>query len=333
MGDKTKEKKKLTKLQLRTVIVSAVSAAVAIALIITNFFVPVKYLSSYMVIRNKGAKEGVMRVRFVDVGYGDCTIIELPDGKNMLIDAGNGRGPNQSRILSYLNKCNINTIDYLVCTSVNSEHCGGLAEIMRLKTVKTVYQPFCSNNYITDEYLSFKTVLKPYDAVKKVIQFGAGEENAESGYFFKFLSPSVYDNPNGEYEELKKNPASETARNNASAVMWLQYGETCFLFTSDAGGEVLKGIYDSYAVSESDYPVKIENCNIVQVANHGGAGSACAEFYDLLNADKAIISVGENAEDSPSLQVISDLKDTEIYRTDERKTVTVEVTEDGFAVV
>ena len=150
MGDKTKEKKKLTKLQLRTVIVSAVSAAVAIALIITNFFVPVKYLSSYMVIRNKGAKEGVMRVRFVDVGYGDCTIIELPDGKNMLIDAGNGRGPNQSRILSYLNKCNINTIDYLVCTSVNSEHCGGLAEIMRLKTVKTVYQPFCSHNSITD---------------------------------------------------------------------------------------------------------------------------------------------------------------------------------------
>ena len=74
------KKRKLSKGRIRAIIVAAISIAVALALIITNFFVPVKYLGSYMVVRNKGAAEGVMRVRFVDVGFGDCTIIELPDG-------------------------------------------------------------------------------------------------------------------------------------------------------------------------------------------------------------------------------------------------------------
>lgn len=332
MAENTKEKKKLSKLQLRTVIVTAISAVIVLALIITNIFVPVKYLASYMVSRNKGAAEGVMRVRFVDVGYGDCTIVELPDGKTMLIDAGNGLSSNTGRILKYLNECDINTIDYLVCTSVNSEHCGGFAEIFQFREVKTVYRPFCTVSYVTDEFYRFISALRSSYCVDRIIEYGAGEENTESGYFFKFLSPSAHDNPDGEYAGLNGNPSSETARNNASAVMWLQYGKTGFLFTSDAGSEALTAIRNDYEVS-SDYPVKIEECTIVQVSNHGNAKSACAEFYDLVNAEAAVISVGENAKDCPSVDVISDLKQANVYRTDKNGAVTVEVTEDGYKFV
>lgn len=331
MEEKTKQKKKLSKQQLRTIIVASVSAAIAIALIITNFFVPVKYLFSYMVIRNKGAAEGVMRVRFVDVGYGDCTIVELPDGKNMLIDAGDGTGSNEGRILKYLNKCDINTIDYLVCTSVNPEHCGGLVEILQYKTVSAVFIPYCNNNYITDEYLRFILKLNPYGAIRNYCEIGEKVENAEYGYSFEFLSPSYHGDPMGEYEELKNNPSSETVRNNASAVLWLSYGGTNFLFTSDAGSQSLTNICNSY--NTGDYPVNIEDCTVAQVANHGSDSSRCSEFYSLINPEIAVISVGKNAKNCPSVDVISDVSDAEILRTDEKGTITIEVTKDGHKVV
>ncbi|MDE7463815.1 MAG: hypothetical protein K2M48_02200, partial [Clostridiales bacterium] len=38
----------------------------------------------------KRSADGELRVHFVDIGQGDCAIIELPDGKNIIIDAGSG---------------------------------------------------------------------------------------------------------------------------------------------------------------------------------------------------------------------------------------------------
>ncbi len=336
------KKKKLSKGKIRAIIVAAVSFAIALALIITNIFVPVKYLASYFVLHNKGAAKGVMRVRFVDVGYGDCTVVELPDGKNMLIDCGNGRSGNQSRILKFLNKCDIDTIDYLVCTSVNAEHCGGFDEIIQYKKVKTIFMPYCENPYVTDGYRDFVLAANSCSAEKKIIQYGEGVVNEDYNYFFAFLSPSIHTNPEGEYANLNANPSSEEAKNGASAIMWLQYGKTSFLFTSDATSAVQKNIRNSYSVAGGRYcaieghSVNLESCDVLKVADHGSEGSACAELYDLIKPEVAVISVGENGRGCPSLNVISDavnfVKD-KLYRTDEHGTVTIEATSDGYSVV
>ena len=327
-----KEKKKLSKLQIRTIIVASVSVVLGLALIITNFFIPVKYLLSYMVLRNKGVKEGIMRVRFVDVGYGDCIIIELPDGKNMLIDAGDGTPSNQARILKYLNSSNINTIDYLVCSSVNSEHCGGLVEILTYKKVKTVYRPYTSYENVTDEYRNFAQALRNYD-VKSIISAYDEEIKSDYGYYFGILSPSEYGNPDSEYTALDKNPSSKEARNNASAVCWLEYGGTSFLFTSDAGVEPLTKIMETYEILGEEYNAPLKNCTVAQIAYHGGNNNDLAAFYSFLNPEIAVVSVGQNAFGCPSSDLISSLSETKIYRTDENKTVTFEVTKDGFEVV
>ena len=72
-------KKRLKRGAVITIVIATLFIAAAVAILITNFFIPVKYLTAYCVKQDKNAR-GVMRVSFIDVGYGDCTLIEFPDG-------------------------------------------------------------------------------------------------------------------------------------------------------------------------------------------------------------------------------------------------------------
>ena len=327
-----KEKvKKLTKPKVWSIISASIVVVISIVLIITNFFIPVKYLASYCVI-GKRAKPGVMRVTFVDVGFGDSIIVELPDGKNMLIDAGDAGYTHKSKVFKELNKRDIDTIDYLICSSVNKEHCGGLAEIVKHKNIGTVYMPYCKNKYITDEFCAFVNQIEKSRVEKIYSSYKKGVDTGE--YFFTFLSPSAADLEYGEYQELNTNP-SEATRANSSAMLWLEYADTAFLFTSDVQTSVLDFIVSMNELSMGYLPVDIEKCKIVQLAGHGDKLSACATFYDLLNPEVAIISVGKNGNGSPSNEAISDVVNSvgkNLYITDKHGNITIEVTADGYTV-
>ena len=58
----------------------------------------------------KQAQSGELSVHFIDVGQGDCTLVMMPDGKNMLIDAGNKE--NSHDITDYLSANGVKKIDY-----------------------------------------------------------------------------------------------------------------------------------------------------------------------------------------------------------------------------
>lgn len=332
--------KKMSKARLRAIIVASISAVCAIALIITNFFIPVKYLSSYMVTRGNRAPAEVMRVKFADVKFGDCAIIELPDGKNLLIDGGDGSNKNEHAVLKLLNRSGIDVIDYLVCTSPKKEHCGGLLDILKYKTVKKVYLPYCTNEYVSKEFSDFVYKVRYDKTDTEYIHYGAGFYNDDCGYFFSFLSPSRIDNPNSEYNDLNKNPTGANV-NNASAVCWLEYSGVGFLFTSDAGSTVFEKIIKDYTVASASggyckvgkNSVDFSNCKVLQVAGHGSKFSACAPFTDFLAPDYGIISVGQNSSGCPSVDAITNAVNSagEVLRTDEVGTVVFDVTKNGYS--
>ena len=326
-----KKAKKLSNAKLWSIISASIVVFISLSLIIINIFIPVKYLASYCVV-GKRAQDGTMRVTFVDVGFGDSIIVELPDGKNMLIDGGNGRYTNNAKVLKELNRRDIDTIDYLICSSVNGEHCGGLSDVVKYKKVKTVYMPYCTNKYVTEEFHSFYDLAKECGAEIVYSEYGSGI-SADS-YFFTVISPSRIDLESGEYSALNKNP-SKTARNNSSAVIWLEYADTAFLFISDVEESVLSSILSSYQLTTDNYPVKLEKCKVVQVAGHGSNLSVCASFYDLLSPEVAVISVGKNGSGCPSLSAISNVKNSvgnNLYRTDEYGNIIFEVTASGYTI-
>lgn len=76
-----------------------------------------------------------LRVTALDVGQGDATLVDLPDGRLMLIDGGGFVGipidPGERVILPTLRARRRHRIDILVLTHPHPDHYGGLASVVR----------------------------------------------------------------------------------------------------------------------------------------------------------------------------------------------------------
>lgn len=77
-------------------------------------------------------------MRFVDVGKGDATIIEFPDGKTMLIDTPTGKS---SVVKAALRADGRSTIDWLVATHPDADHIGGLDTIISSMDIGSIWAP------------------------------------------------------------------------------------------------------------------------------------------------------------------------------------------------
>lgn len=309
MAERTKG---FTKGTLAVIITSLVICLVFAALLILNTFIPLKYFTSYAVKAHKN-EEGNMRVTFIDVGFGESILVELPDGRNMLIDGGSGSYKNNLSLLEAINRRGIKVIDYLVCTSVKDEHCTGLAEIVKYKTVKKAFVPNVNNTRITDEYHSFISAVNKKNIPTEIACVSAGEEGDD--YFFTFLSPSDYRSPQSEYTVLNGEPTNANIE-RASAMVWLEYGGTSFAFVSDARADTFKRVVEDYKLHEAlgtpycalgEHSVVLPECDVVSVACHGGEDNTYAPWYDLVKPKEAVVNVGENYSTYPSAMALSDV--------------------------
>lgn len=88
------------------------------------------------------AQYGVLEVHFLDVGQGDCSIIKLPEGKTVIIDAGDTKTDNRNKILNYIEaNFEIKYFDYAIITHTDADHCGGIKDVLTNYPAKTIYRP------------------------------------------------------------------------------------------------------------------------------------------------------------------------------------------------
>ncbi len=79
-------------------------------------------------------------VSYLDVGQGNCTFVKLPDGKTMLIDAGNTMYG--KTVVDFLKDSGVTAIDYLIATHADSDHIGGFLSVLDVFEVKNIFRPF-----------------------------------------------------------------------------------------------------------------------------------------------------------------------------------------------
>ncbi|MBT4018099.1 MAG: MBL fold metallo-hydrolase [Alphaproteobacteria bacterium] len=82
----------------------------------------------------KAANSRFLEIIHIDVGQGDATLVISPSGKTMLIDGGqNGQG--KKIVVPLLEKLGIRHLDYVIASHYDSDHIGGLDEVLKSLTM------------------------------------------------------------------------------------------------------------------------------------------------------------------------------------------------------
>ncbi|HAG10274.1 MAG TPA: MBL fold metallo-hydrolase [Desulfotomaculum sp.] len=233
---------------------------------------------------------GNLEVHFLDVGQGDSILALFPDGENMLVDAGPPE--NGQYIVSYLEKQGITKIDYLIATHPHLDHIGGLEKVLKIFETGSIYMPKAPATTRTFENVLL--LIKEKGLKIKTAKAGVtiiNRDNLQVG----FAAPADI-----EYDDI----------NNYSAVIRIQYGETAFLLTGDAG-----------TVSETRMLASGVNlkANILKIGHHGSSHSSSIRFLAAVSPQYAVISVGAgNDYGHPSEKTIAKLEKAgiKILRTD-----------------
>ena len=245
------------------------------------------------------AEEG-LDIYFLDCGQSDCTVI-ICDGCAMLFDcASDNMG---TKIRGQLYKLGIRSLDTIIISHFDEDHCGSADSLITHFLPKTVIYPKQTKDTAAcrDTLDAMRYTLRSvdYPVVGKKYSLGSAE--------YVILGPSK-----DSYEDI----------NDSSVALLLTYGEKRFLFTGDAEAESEGEILLAAEKTGTD----IKNVDVYQVGHHGSNSSTTEPFLDVIQPRFAVISCGDgNDYGHPHKVTLEALKtaNTAIYRTDKQGTVSL----------
>ncbi len=264
---------------------------------------------------------GELRVHFLSVGEGDCTVVEFPDGAIVVIDAGGGGFYHTAAAVRYIKGLAARSVSYVV-THADSDHYGGMLKLISSCGADALYLP------VLDGESAY---------YKKLLSFAAN-----ASIPVKRLSRyATFLNASGAYMVcLSPYSAGETDENDSSAVLYLAYGGVRFLFCADITAVRERRLLRDYALDRhifdsGDCSVRLEGIDFLKVSHHGSAYSSCEEWLSLLSPANAVITSGAgNRYHHPALQAAVRLAaaGARVFRTDELGSFAVSVIDGAYSV-
>lgn len=228
-----------------------------------------------------------LKVTFIDVGQGDSELIELPDGKTMLIDAGEASA--SAEVIDTLKEAGVDEIDYLVGSHPHSDHIGGMEAVLSAFEVKSVWAPDAPD--ATQTYEGFLDAVDAKGLTIDEAKVGKTIATGKSSYSIELLAPS------GEVESEDMNDYSSIVR--------VEYGEISFLFTGDASSE------DIVAASPG-------HVDVLKAAHHGSETGTDPSVISETTPSFVIMSYSEgNSYGHPDQAVLDSISaaDGTVYST------------------
>ncbi len=251
-----------------------------------------------------------LEITFVNVGQGDGAIINMHGGETLLVDSGgksefSSYDPGKEIFLPYLLDNGYTNIDKAIISHCHSDHCSGILAAIETINIEEIVMP--------------KTLEK--NEYQEKIEKAAREKNIPITYVcegdvLNFSSGmSIVVHSPSETEILNKD------ENETSIVMEVQYKGFKCLFTGDIGKE-----------TEARLTGVIDDTDVVKMAHHGSSNSNSREFADVVKAEYAIASVGENnMYGFPKADAVFNYQASgaKVIRTDTNGDITIRVSPNG----
>jgi competence protein ComEC len=220
---------------------------------------------------------GLLTARFLDMitetgdKSGDATILTSPDGKVMLIDAGDPGAAGQ--VVAALQAMGVTRIDYLIASHPHIDHIGGFPAVM---------QAFEIGEVMTS-YVEYPT--QYYDAyMAEIAAQNLAHVYLSEGDTFRFGDNVLVEVlwPGSEIEYYDGYPQSSTQFiNNHSLVLKFTYGESTLLFAGDL-----------YSTAERElvakYGDKLDS-DVLKANHHGDKTSSSKPFREAVSAQIVVM--------------------------------------------
>ena len=112
--------------------------------------------------------------------------------------------------------------------------------------------------------------------------------------------------------------------NDNSSVIYTELNNHKFLFMGDAGVKVEEDLIKKYNLQDID---------VLKVGHHGSRTSSGQEFISEINPKYSIISVGKNNRyGHPNDNILDNLSDSKIYRTDQDGSIMLKIKNDRLKI-
>ena len=297
--------------------------------------------------------DGELLVHMLDVGQGDCIYIQLPDGKDMVIDCANYNDDKkyEDKTFDYLDTyITDDTVEYLMLTHGDSDHVYFMDELLERYQVEKLFMPnvlaapgtdtkskkelqdridaldtsrFTDNDTIgTVTYAEFFIAALTEPNCEIVLNVDP-DKNTNSIIIEETTYRLVFYCPTQEYYD-DSNLNSAERKNAISPIGILEYNGRRIMLTGDS--------------NELNEPLVVErtgniDCDVLKVGHHGSATSTLNPFLDAYTFEYAIISCNTygNKFNHPRQSTLDRLKahDIAVYRTDNNGNIVVSVDKDG----
>ena len=307
--------------------------AVLLAVVIAGAYVGWRYVLPWWRTQLPPASGGELTIRVLDVGpiNGDSILITSPNGRNVLIDAGDtSKG---KVVVEALKRNNIQQLDYFIATHPHPDHIGGAAEVFKavkvLNAVDNGQQPTVPPQLAaaqkpapvnTKSAKPAGTLTKFYDDYKAALSSsGAHYETAKPGVKYDLGGGAVLTilAPSEPFFTKDKMSTGGNETNANSIVARLDYGSFSMLFTGDAEEQT------EHRLLTKDLDLK---SRVLKIGHHGSKYATSADFLNRVKPEVAIVSCGAwNRYGHPSQIVLDRLRaaNVKIYRTDMQGEITI----------
>jgi competence protein ComEC len=211
-------------------------------------------------------------VVFVSVGQGDATVVRLPGGRVLVVDAGlPGRG--RLAVAPYLRRLHVGRVDYLVASHVQDDHWGGLPEVAEEFEIGEFWHP--GGACEIPRFMDFTRALtdRGIDVIDVGALHGRGgilRRTGPEGWRIEAVWPT--------------DAEGGCSANDRSIVLSIRYAGRTLVLTGDIEAATEHTLARVGGVS----------ADLLKVPHHGSATSSTPEFLAAVAPAVAVASVGGN---------------------------------------